>query len=965
MTTRRSAQSPGRESILRPEVRPLTELQLSASQHAVARNLVFALDQAVSNLDRHMSESRMRASRSNSRLGSIAHHSDGNQLVLLSGERGTGKTSLWRSIEAGLRNKTLLHKLLQERESRGDSYASTVAAEEHAEERLPSRVLCLDMLELELLPGPTNLLTSILTRIDRLITQHSHRSSSFNAENEYEQVLIRFDRLMTDVSLAWDGNLTERRQHLDPDLFAVEERRVERGRLNLSDRLSDVLDDLSGRITWEGGVRDPLFVLPVDDFDLSPTRCLELLRMIRMLQIPRLFTVILGDLKNTLDILQLRFTGDIASVAGIQLDGQALESPFHHAQREMTHDAVRKLLPPAQRFFVSNLTCEEVLRFRPTPDGPPLFQILRSLRINIAPPLVEDAAQTQGARFGSQDRAMRFTNVLEFMTRSPITPSDASASESESNNRDDDQFDTPSDEDSGFEPNELSSYSAVRLLKAPARVVMDMWHMLSRTLGAQSVQRRWESESMAAYAPFVSLLQDLVRSEAGMDADRVASIIYRIDHPSSFFRIRSGLLKVRARHVIREKDLTCGEAGFRFRTGLRWWINTVDADGVLGQQLTPLCSAIFILSHDLIVRDREHRIPVVSLAPPPGEFDFAATTWKREHREVAVPWLAPPFRSFLAFDYFSECWTNANRTLHGLLQADAQLPSDEAVGLLAFRWIAAGNALVSARPPLVPIDWADQDNRQAEWMALFDQADWLASVWARQPDQNAQVKSWLQNVAILMCPESGIATEASAEFFSPRLTHLNSFLQVPDTAAGIRRIRASIGAEFELGGLSELTTALISPECRKDRVIKLIEKMRPLVLALLSEVGAPDVEKFLQDHSVPATKRDQVTKVINSIQSVKLFAKTDASKLESAVEFFSRFEAGQPLLDPLRRTIRIVRAESADKAPSNRFHKHCLCPSLDEIRARKADLKATAKWKPAADLLDQSSHVGSTASWTD
>jgi hypothetical protein len=43
--------------------------------------------------------------------------------------------------------------------------------------------------------------------------------------------------------------------------------------------------------------RNPLFVLPIDDLDLNPTACLAVLNLLRVVSVPRLFTVVLGDLE--------------------------------------------------------------------------------------------------------------------------------------------------------------------------------------------------------------------------------------------------------------------------------------------------------------------------------------------------------------------------------------------------------------------------------------------------------------------------------------------------------------------------------------------------------------------------------------------------------------------------------------------------------------------------------------------
>ena len=82
---------------------------------------------------------------------------------------------------------------------------------------------------------------------------------------------MELQRLKSDVSLAWDGNIDQRAAQLDPDAYAQEVMRAESARLGLNRRLSDVLAKLAHVEHCRNQKRGPvLFVLPVDDFDLNP-----------------------------------------------------------------------------------------------------------------------------------------------------------------------------------------------------------------------------------------------------------------------------------------------------------------------------------------------------------------------------------------------------------------------------------------------------------------------------------------------------------------------------------------------------------------------------------------------------------------------------------------------------------------------------------------------------------------------
>ena len=85
--------------------------------------------------------------------------------------------------------------------------------------------------------------------------------------------------------------------------------RTERARLSLYDNLDMVLDKLA-RSTF----KNPLFILPVDDFDLNPPACVGFLRLLRMMSVPRLFTLVLGDVHVAETVFNLKLSNSLAEV---------------------------------------------------------------------------------------------------------------------------------------------------------------------------------------------------------------------------------------------------------------------------------------------------------------------------------------------------------------------------------------------------------------------------------------------------------------------------------------------------------------------------------------------------------------------------------------------------------------------------------------------------------------------------
>ena len=120
--------------------------------------------------------------------------------------------------------------------------------------------------------------------------------------------------ITTDVALGWSHAGALGGAVVDPDLAAAELRRQERSRLSSVPCFCNLLKQLSDETRWRNGIERPIFLLPVDDIDLNPGRCLEMLRLIRAIGSAHLLVIVLGDLGVARLVLQVGFLGEFASL---------------------------------------------------------------------------------------------------------------------------------------------------------------------------------------------------------------------------------------------------------------------------------------------------------------------------------------------------------------------------------------------------------------------------------------------------------------------------------------------------------------------------------------------------------------------------------------------------------------------------------------------------------------------------
>lgn len=274
-----------------------------------------------------------------------------SRIVFISGEPGSGKSTLYLTLKAmasseehskGYKNKKNIEKL--------------------------EKVRWLDALDLEVAGEEgENLLAAVLVRLFRELEESE---SSPIQSNKCEEAIKELEDLATDIGIAWEGNLQARAGNLDPDTFSAEVIRTQGARLGINKRLGKALDKLAKNGCY-GCDKNTLFVLPVDDFYLRPTASLQLLRLLRMISIPRLFFLVMGDIKTVEALFIEKSLADWTEVASPILfttRSDRLDQALIRA-RELRARYLRKLLPPLQRADIEAMDWFEALDFETKHSG--------------------------------------------------------------------------------------------------------------------------------------------------------------------------------------------------------------------------------------------------------------------------------------------------------------------------------------------------------------------------------------------------------------------------------------------------------------------------------------------------------------------------------------------------------------------------------------------------------------------
>jgi hypothetical protein len=689
-------------------------------------------------------------------------------------------------------------------------------------QQIRGRVVWLETLDMEPLPPDANLLAAILVRLEDAARGFSGEAGRkprglMEPSSEYHSALLELQRLQTDVALAWEGNLRDRQGSLDPDAYAVEVMRVETSRLSLNSKFAETLRKLALHVFRSRDVEDVLFVLPVDDFDLNPPITLDLLRVLRLISIPRLFTIVLGDLNVASTVLSLKLSNDLGSIARrLQVTMLAvLPATVASLAGDVAANAIRKLLPPGQRVELWPMRLPEAMNFRPLGSidaDPYLHELFGRCPVYCGwqlPPVPgsQETPLEREVKWGRSSLrrlllAPKLTDQVwkvATATASPPAPAPPAAAPA-------------SMRALSRKVAEEAIYSGTRFVQAPPRRIVDTWLELykvdlsagvvaaSPNEGEEQEEKEIEREQ-EAFDPLLTFFAEACRAalretaifmpEERDDVDRAVSRTV-----AGSWTLRPLPLTLRTETTSpRPVELTpdarqAQEPGRRTKPkpgparsapalltarihvaeSLGWQIQIyVGHSGTRPPGLEPDWEArrprrllsdnavtALIVYHDLLAFSPRGATSFITplLTPANLELDWASTEWKLSP-PVTFPWPEPPCTTFFDYDCFRAVWNDVIRNQE-IMQATAQLQTIER---LAFAWISFGTAVVRRAPPLAVTSW----HEPLPWVALIQQLEALTGYIASH-QEGSRYSEWLRRLAELLMPEMGLPEPVTKPF---------------------------------------------------------------------------------------------------------------------------------------------------------------------------------------------------------
>jgi len=291
------------------------------------------------------------------------HKNKNNQVILLDGRRGSGKTTALLHLVSNL--KYLFERTINSASNKpksADFYqniATNIAPFGHA------AIIPVGIIHLSPIPPDANLFVYLASQFNtaRSALEKKYGISGLGANQVNLRSADKWAAFMSIAGSAWNGNLKERASQLDTDSYAMELEQTEGQRMRFRESFYDLINALSEDMIQGGNEKAPLWVIPIDDADMNPHLTKQLLYLLRTLWHPRVAYLLTGDGHLFRHLLRVHVLADMAEplrqFAWVKREhGPADLIKF---SRKLAYDMYDKIIPPSHHCTIKDVDGDERL----------------------------------------------------------------------------------------------------------------------------------------------------------------------------------------------------------------------------------------------------------------------------------------------------------------------------------------------------------------------------------------------------------------------------------------------------------------------------------------------------------------------------------------------------------------------------------------------------------------------------
>lgn len=173
----------------------------------------------------------------------------------------------------------------------------------------------------------------------------------------------QWESFLQSTASGWSDYLARRARSLDSESFANELEQTERSRVEVTDKWRELITATVSDLTSSRRLRikgDAILVITIDDADLNPHRCVELLATLRTLWHPNVAFILTGDSTLFTKTLEIHYTSIFTdSLRGVRLPARTIADFLTNpSPRSLAIHAYDKAIPPSHRFTIGPAAAE-------------------------------------------------------------------------------------------------------------------------------------------------------------------------------------------------------------------------------------------------------------------------------------------------------------------------------------------------------------------------------------------------------------------------------------------------------------------------------------------------------------------------------------------------------------------------------------------------------------------------------
>ena len=335
--------------------------------------ILLGINDLLEQVQKHSSSLRTKCGSQKESLWAKPEGSRRNNVIMIDGVRGAGKTSLLLTLLAGWSSPEIFEPVGRKEEF----------------QRMMGTVRALKSIDFDPLPPDLPIYNWIIQAFHPLVREVGGKSAlGFTEPPEQEEIEDtlsgKYRALHHAAAVGWTTGLLRQQLERDGDEFLLwqQEQQLHWQALQSKwqqflDKLLQKLEDASPTDPSDKLPRGGIIVLPIDDLDLQAARTRELLLAIRVLRHDRLAYILTGDTEGTDLALKTSFHRDFTR--GIKNMSDDFLDRIMESTQDLGPKLRQKTIPSSQIFKIGGLNIEDFNIWRPRENEKTIGDVLDNL----------------------------------------------------------------------------------------------------------------------------------------------------------------------------------------------------------------------------------------------------------------------------------------------------------------------------------------------------------------------------------------------------------------------------------------------------------------------------------------------------------------------------------------------------------------------------------------------------------